>query len=422
MGTLADSLFTVLMSWVRALVNGLWALFSADRTTTLEFLGKHWLLIAVVLIAAGLVIDWIIWLIRWQPYHLWAQRARRLLRMEEPEDEEEEEEELRAHAAVTRGRSYARPVESQERDAFFPPQPFEADMSEEDAQAAMQQADSVSDAELGAYPGMRYDSPAAGGEADSGTQRYAAVHAQGPGAAEVERRRAEIDAWQLQMQEEARARAEAERAAREAERAAYEAEQARLAQEAQAAYEAEQARLAQEAQAAYEAEQARLAQEEYQRQLAEYERQKAQYERDLAEYERQKAEYEAQLAAQAAAQENADDAQPYAQAESEGAAPSARRRRSVKRTYSDYVEGEAVSELPDAPQWPQMQHAPAQEKQQDEPHKKEKSSGLLGRMARMIEPEEEELISRTTLPPRIDPGEAFHTAKMPAIGGGRKKR
>ncbi|MBR5559988.1 MAG: hypothetical protein IKU73_01080, partial [Clostridia bacterium] len=202
MGTLADSLFTVLMSWVRALVNGLWALFSAERTTTLEFLGKHWLLIAVVLIAAGLVIDWMIWLIRWQPYHLWAQRARRLLRMEEPEDEEEEEEELRAHAAVTRGRSYARPVEQEERDAFFPPQPFEADMSEEDAQAAMQQADSVSDAELGVYPGMRYDSPAVGSEADSGTQRYAAVHAQGPGAAEVERRRAEIDAWQLQMQEE----------------------------------------------------------------------------------------------------------------------------------------------------------------------------------------------------------------------------
>ena len=53
MGTLADSLFTVLMSWVRALVNGLWALFSADRTTTLEFLGKHWLLIAV---AASFVI------------------------------------------------------------------------------------------------------------------------------------------------------------------------------------------------------------------------------------------------------------------------------------------------------------------------------------------------------------------------------
>ena len=417
MGTLADSLFTVLMSWVRALVSGLWALFSADRTTTLEFLGKHWLMIAAVLIGAGLVIDWIIWLLRWQPYHLWAQRARRLLRIESEADEAEEEE-PRAHAAVTRGHSYARPAaQEEEEDAYFPPQPFEADMSEEDERAAMQQADSVPDAELGVYPGMRYDSQASGGEAMGGTQRYSAVQAQGPGTAEVERRRAEIDAWQLQMQEEARARAEAERAAREAERAAYEAEQARLAQEAQAAYEAEQARLAQEAQAAYEAEQARLAQEEYQRQLAEYERQKAQYERDLAEYERQKAEYEAQLAAQQAQEALAQ--QPDMQEE---AAPSARRRRSVKRTYSDYVEGEAVSELPDAPQWPQMHSAPTPEKQQEAPQKKEKSGGLLGRVARMIEPEEEELITRRTLPPRVDPGEAFHTAKMPAIGGKRKKR
>jgi len=100
MGTLADSLFTVLMSWVRALVSGIWALFSAEHTTTLEFLGKNWLLIVAVLVAAGLVIDWIIWLLRWQPYHLWAQRARRILRIEEPE--EEEETHMRAHAAVTR--------------------------------------------------------------------------------------------------------------------------------------------------------------------------------------------------------------------------------------------------------------------------------------------------------------------------------
>lgn len=422
MGTLADSLFTVLMSWVRALVNALWALFSADHTTVLEFLGKHWLMIAVVLIAAGLVIDWIIWLLRWQPYHLWAQRARRLLRIESGEDEEEEEE-LRAHAAVTRGHSYARPVQEDEMedeaDGLFPPPPFESDMSEEDERAVMQQADSVPDEELGAYPGMRYDSPAAGSEAIAGTQRYSAVQVQGPGAAEVERRRAEIDAWQLQMQEEARARAEAERAAREAEQArlaqeTYEAEQARLAQEA---YEAEQARLAQEA---YEAEQARLAQEEYARQLAEYERQKAQYERDLAEYERQKAAYEAQLAAQQAQEAAAQrEAQENAQ---QSEATAVRRRRSVKRTYSDYVEGEAVSELPDAPQWPQMQqaHMPERAKTQEEPAKK--GNGLLGRVARMIEPEEEELITRRTLPPRIDPNEAFHTAKMPAIGNKRRKR
>ena len=40
MGTFADSLFNVLMSWVRALVSAFWALFSSENTTALEFLGK----------------------------------------------------------------------------------------------------------------------------------------------------------------------------------------------------------------------------------------------------------------------------------------------------------------------------------------------------------------------------------------------
>ena len=81
-------------------------------------------------------------------------------------------------------------------------------MDERQAQEVMQRAQSVPDEELGAYPGMRYGAKAAEGMAE--TQRYSAVRAEGPGAAEVERRRAEIDAWQQQMQEEARQKAEAE--------------------------------------------------------------------------------------------------------------------------------------------------------------------------------------------------------------------
>ena len=199
MGTLTDSLFTVLMSWVRGLVNALWALFSSDHTTALEFLGKHWLLIAAVLIAAGLVIDWIIWLLRWQPYHLWAQRARRLLHIEAPEDEEEEDAPARARAAVMPSRRDAMP-EMEEAEAA---QEVPLYLDEQDEQMAMARAQSAPDEY--AYPGMRYDS-AAQQEMDS-TQRYGAVTQEGPGAAEVARRRAEIEAWQLQMQEEARARA-----------------------------------------------------------------------------------------------------------------------------------------------------------------------------------------------------------------------
>ena len=447
MGTLADSLFTVLMGWVRALVNALWALFSADHTTTLEFLGKHWLLIAGVLIAAGLVIDWIIWLLRWQPYHLWAQRARRVLRIEEPEVQEE--------AEMGRARAAAMPQKRAMQPAQRAPQTFEEAplyIDEREAESVMERAQEAPDER--AYPGMRYGSEAS---ADlESTQRYGAVTQEGPGAAEVARRRAEIDAWQAQMQEEARARAEAEQARRaqeayeaeqarlaqeayEAEQArlaqeAYEAEQARLAQEAyeaeqarlaQEAYEAEQARLAQEAyeaeqarlaQEAYEAEQARLAQEQYERELAEYERQRAQYERDLAEYERQKAAYDAQQRQEQAAElspaEPTPDAEMHTARRRRGAAHSA-----AAPTYSDYVQGEGVAELPDAPQWPQMPTEQAA-------HRKAagKAAGkLLGRMAKMIEPEEEELAVRTKLPPRVDVKDAYKPAAAPAKPGRRKR-
>jgi len=379
MGTLADSLFTVLMSWVRGLVNGIWALFTSDHTTMLEFFGRNWLIIAAVIIGAGLVIDWIIWLLRWQPYHLWAQRARRLLRMQEPEEEEKAPAKARA-AVMPRQRIYTQQLLDESME-IEPHAPVQVDQDEEDA--VLQEAQNAPD-EF-AYPGMRYDSQA---QEDMGsTQRYGAVTQQGPGAAEVERRRAEIEAWQLQMQQEARERAEAERAQREA-------EQARLAQEAR------------------EAQQARLAQEEYERQLAEYERQKAQYERDLAEYERQKAAYEAELARQAALQEQAQEIEPAQQEEQP-----ARRRRGAKKSYSDYVSGEAVEALPDAPAWPQM----TEDEVQQAPDKTVKHHRLLESMAKMMEPEDEQLAVRTKLPPRVNMQDAYKPAAAPRKPGRRSR-
>ncbi len=391
MGTFADSLFTVLMSWVRGLVNAIWALFTSDHTTMLEFFGKNWLIIAVVIIAAGLVIDWIIWLLRWQPYHLWAQRVRRMLRMEAPE--EEEEAPARAHAAVMPARKTAAQL-----DATMEIEPFEMEtpaIEPQEEEDVLERAQSVPDEY--AYPGMRYDSVAQG-EMDN-TQRYGAVTQEGPGAAEVQRRRAEIEAWQLQMQEEARARAQAERAQREAE-------------------EAERERLAQEA---YEAEQARLAQAEYERQMAEYARKKAQYERELAEYERQKAEYEAELARQAAmmeAQSNSEE-NPVSEAQEEPVHTARRRRTAVKR-YSDYIDGERVDELPDAPQWPQMVQEDIMG--QEPPEKTVRHHKLLDQMAKMLEPEEEQLSSIHKLPPRVNMQDAYKPAAAPRKQGKRSRK
>ena len=417
MGTLADSLFNLLMGWVRALVNAIWALFTTDHTTLLEFLGKNWVLIVVVILAAGLAIDWLVWLIRWQPYHLWARRARRFLRMPEPEQEEKRkkrvpggDETQKMPAAYAQADSGA--PEEEEEEQWLPLQ--QPQMDERQAQEVMQRAQSVPDEELGAYPGMRYGAKAAEGMAE--TQRYSAVRAEGPGAAEVERRRAEIDAWQQQMQEEARQKAEAERQ-RIAQQKAYEAEQQRIAQ--QKAYEAEQQRVAQ--QKAYEAEQQRVAQQkayeeaqrqkaqaEYQRQLAEYERQKAQYEQDMARYRQEKAAYDAEMARRAAQSDEA--AQTDAQI-----APRRRRAPQQKpRTYSDYVSGETVERLPDPPQWPQVQQAA-------EAAKKPKK-GLVSRVAKMMEEDDgNEIAGINALPPRVSKDEAYHPAKTPQKNGKRKR-
>ena len=391
MGTLADSLFNVLMSWVRALVNSIWALFTTDHMTLLEFLGKNWVMLVVVMLAAGLVIDWLVWLVRWKPYHLWARRVRRFLHLPSPEKEEEEERKQRKKAK----RQPSAPVEEAqwdepEEERWLPLEQPQLDARQE--REVMRQAESVPDAELGAYPGMKYGAQAAPRDSMESTQRYAAVHSEGPGAAEVERRKAEIAAWQLQMQEEARQKAEAERAAREE-------EQRRVA--AQKAYEEEQRRIA--AQKAYEDEQARLAQEEYQRQLAEYERKKAQYEQDMARYRQEKAAYDAQMAQQS--QQNTAET------------TSARRRRAPQRsmTYSDYVTGETVENLPDPPRWPQVQQAAEQTRiATEKPAKAKKQGGLMGRVAKLIEEEDENDVSGiASLPPRVDVHDAYRPAKTP---------
>ena len=422
MGTLADSLFNLLMGWVRALVNAIWALFTTDHTTLLEFLGKNWVLIVVVILAAGLAIDWLVWLIRWRPYHLWARRARRFLRMPEPEQEEKRkkrapsgDETQKMPAAYAQTDSGA-PEEEEEQ--WLPLQ--QPQMDERQAQEVMQRAQSVPDEELGAYPGMRYGAKAAEGMAE--TQRYSAVRAEGPGAAEVERRRAEIDAWQQQMQEEARQKAEAERQ-RIAQQKAYEAEQQRVAQ--QKAYEAEQQRVAQ--QKAYEAEQQRIAQQkayeeaqrqkaqaEYQRQLAEYERQKAQYEQDMARYRQEKAAYDAEMARRAAQSDETAQSDEAAQTDAQTAPRRRRAPQQKPRTYSDYVSGETVEQLPDPPPWPQVQQAA-------EAAKKPKK-GLVSRVAKMMEEDDgNEIAGINALPPRVSKDEAYHPAKTPQKNGKRKR-
>ena len=175
MGAFADSLFSLLLGWVRGLVGAIMTVISSGgESGILPFLGKNWLAIVLIIIAIGLAGDWFIWMVRWQPYRVWGTNMRRVARAlhiggREQEDAPQEPEEPNAQApedAMAQTRLYQRPGAQAEENGDFENIDFAPDAQddcdlppltpEDEAQAYAAAAD-VQDAQLGDYPGMRYD-------------------------------------------------------------------------------------------------------------------------------------------------------------------------------------------------------------------------------------------------------------------------
>ena len=151
MGAFADTLFSVLLSWVQSAVGSIVTLVqSGGDRGLLAFLGNNWLFIVLVLVAGGLVVDWLVWLLRWQPYHVWATRARRFKRGL-----------LRLFGVGRRDEARPQPdgpdapLQQTRRIPAVREEPLELD--EEQQLAAFAQAQAVPEEALGAYPGQRYD-------------------------------------------------------------------------------------------------------------------------------------------------------------------------------------------------------------------------------------------------------------------------
>ena len=109
-------------------------------------------------------------------------------------------------------------------------------------------------------------------------------------------------------------------------------------------------------------------------------------------------------------QEQAQELEPQAESQP------ARRRRGAQKTYSDYIGGQTVEELPDAPVWPQMEEDVQAAQDQTIRHNK-----LLDRMAKMMEQEDEQLAQRTKLPPRVNMQDAYKPAAAPHKQGRRSR-
>ena len=77
---MANSEFTqkvmeVLLSWMRLINGWVWNLFQADMGGGfLAWFADNWAHLALFLIILGLVVDWLIWMIRWRPYWLWLRK------------------------------------------------------------------------------------------------------------------------------------------------------------------------------------------------------------------------------------------------------------------------------------------------------------------------------------------------------------
>ena len=75
MGNFADTLFGVLLGWAKSAVSWLWGVISDDGNGgMLGWILDHWLLLLVLLCLSGVLIDLVVYLLRWQPYRVWRSR------------------------------------------------------------------------------------------------------------------------------------------------------------------------------------------------------------------------------------------------------------------------------------------------------------------------------------------------------------
>lgn len=71
MNTFANWLFSMLLGWTGTFANGIWNTVMNESGGFSDFFSRFWLPVVVILIIAGTVLDFAVWLIRWRPYLVW---------------------------------------------------------------------------------------------------------------------------------------------------------------------------------------------------------------------------------------------------------------------------------------------------------------------------------------------------------------
>ena len=117
----AEKLVEVMLSWMRLLVNWFWALFRSGAPSGLsKWFAGSWKGVVVTLMLGGVLIDWLVWMIRWRPYWLWF-RKKQIIYEDEEKPRREREERVERPREVERFRGARRAGEDDFEDPFAEP-------------------------------------------------------------------------------------------------------------------------------------------------------------------------------------------------------------------------------------------------------------------------------------------------------------
>ena len=73
----SNAIVNVMLGWLKGFASWVLKLFNLSAGfSPLKFLANNWLQLLVLLLIAGVVIDLLVWLIRWRPHWVWFHKKR----------------------------------------------------------------------------------------------------------------------------------------------------------------------------------------------------------------------------------------------------------------------------------------------------------------------------------------------------------
>lgn len=74
----SNAIVNLMLGWLKGLAGWVLKLFNLAGSggNPLLWISQNWLKLLIVLLIVGMVMDWLIWMIRWRPYWVWFRKKR----------------------------------------------------------------------------------------------------------------------------------------------------------------------------------------------------------------------------------------------------------------------------------------------------------------------------------------------------------